>query len=236
MGFSGLLPPPSHGQRIACIYAFCKCFRIKTTKSRFKAPFYPPSARSRIRLSMRLSSRETCTCDMPMSLAISLCVFERKYRLMMIVLSSGASSPSRPFNKIRLSTYETEGYFNSGVLLMNLPQIRRLVHPEDVFRYAQENRQLLILPDQDILNALYGGSILPVEETIWNYDARRYCEYLITSQGEADLAWVMAHTAILHFCGKNKPWKAGSRGRFAALYRHYMRLTNLYLRDSTFRR
>ena len=133
-----------------------------------------------------------------------------------------------PMNRIRLSAYETEGYYNSGVLLMNLPLIRRDVHAQDIFGYVQANRARLVLPDQDILNGLYGERILPVDECRFNYDARRYSQYLLASQGALTMDQVMAHTAILHFCGKRKPWKKDYTGRFAALYKHYMHLSVLY--------
>ena len=84
--------------------------------------------------------------------------------------------------------------------------------------------QLLLLPDQDILNGLYGEYILPVDESLWNYDARKYNEYLIASSGEKDMDWVMRNTAILHFCGKRKPWHKDYHGRFSALYKHYRNL------------
>ena len=35
----------------------------------------------------------------------------------------------------------------------------------------------------------------------------------------------MAHTAVLHFCGKRKPWNKAYVGRFGVLYKHYMQLT-----------
>lgn len=133
---------------------------------------------------------------------------------------------SGPVNRIRLSTYETDGYFNSGMLLMNLPNIRRIVRPQDVFDYAEKNRQILVLPDQDILNGLYGGWIQALDETRWNYDARKYKEYLISSGGEKDMNWVMENTSILHFCGKRKPWHKGNSGRFTALYKHYIQLAD----------
>lgn len=145
-------------------------------------------------------------------------------KLFAACIHKGLVNLSGPVNKIRLSTYETEGYYNSGMLLMNLPAIRRDVRPEDVFAYAQKNRQLLVLPDQDILNGLYGDRILPVEESLYNYDARRFKEYLLASGREMDMDWVMRHTAILHFCGKSKPWNRGYARRFAALYKHYMRI------------
>lgn len=62
-----------------------------------------------------------------------------------------------------------------------------------------------MLPDQDILNALYGNRILEIDDAIWNYDARNYSSYLMRSYGQDDIQWVMQHTSILHFCGKAKP-------------------------------
>ena len=87
---------------------------------------------------------------------------------------------------------------------------------------AYEER--LILPDQDILNGLYGTRILGVDDSVWNYDARRYDRYWLGSHGEKDMDWVMDHTVFLHFCGKNKPWSRGYEGHFSALYKHYQRL------------
>ena len=114
------------------------------------------------------------------------------------------------------------------MLLMNLPMMRSCVHPQDVFDFVERNAALLVLPDQDVLNALYAERILPLDERLYNYDARKYSEYLVASQGKCDMAWVMENTRILHFCGKKKPWKKTVAGRFLALYRHYMALERLY--------
>ncbi len=46
----------------------------------------------------------------------------------------------------------------------------------------------------------------------------------IRTGGEATLDWVMNNTAILHFCGRDKPWAPKYRGQFAALYKHYATL------------
>jgi len=143
-------------------------------------------------------------------------------------IHKGLVDLSTPVNKIRLSTYETKGYFNSGMLLMNLPRIRTFVLPQVIFDYVKENRALLVLPDQDVLNGLYGQHILALDEQLYNYDARKYREYLLLSSGEHDKTWVMEHTAILHFCGKKKPWRSGYSGRFSMLYRHYMHLASRY--------
>lgn len=142
---------------------------------------------------------------------------------------TGKTELVNSMNRIRLGT-ETD-YFNSGVLLINLKRCRKEIVPEEVFEFAREHFKELLLPDQDILNALYGNRILEIEDVLWNYDARNYSNYLLRSAGEWNVKWVMKHTAILHFCGREKPWKDNYSKRFGALYRHYMNLSAKYLEE-----
>lgn len=130
-------------------------------------------------------------------------------------------------NKIRLGT-ETD-YYNSGVLLIDLARCRREVDPQQVFAYVAQHQAELFLPDQDVLNALYGSRILPVEDLVWNYDPRNYSEYKLRSHNKANTNWVIQNTAVLHFCGRDKPWKKGYRRRFGVLYLHYMHLADRLL-------
>ena len=137
---------------------------------------------------------------------------------------TGTTKLANNVNKIRLGT-ENE-YFTSGVLLIDLKKGRDEIIPDEIFKYAENHFKELILPDQDILNALYGGRILKLDDYIWNYDARNYGTYLLQSSGVSDLNWIMKNTVILHFCGKSKPWKPGYIYRFGVLYKHYMNIAN----------
>lgn len=130
-------------------------------------------------------------------------------------------------NRLRLGT--KHDYYNSGVLLINLEACRKQIIPEELFRYVEEHGKEMLLPDQDILNALYGDRILPLDDAVWNYDARNYNTYRLASAGTYNLDWVMRHTAILHFCGKAKPWKPGYLYRFGILYLHYAQMTRRFL-------
>ena len=136
---------------------------------------------------------------------------------------TGKTELANSVNQLRLGT--EQDYYNSGVLLMDLDAGRREIVPQEIFQYVEQHRKELILPDQDILNALYSEKILPLEDALWNYDARNYSNYLLRSGGRCDLRWVMEHTAILHFCGKEKPWKPKYIHRFGILYQHYAQLT-----------
>lgn len=131
------------------------------------------------------------------------------------------SIASRTLNQLRLSPYEISHYYNSGVLLMNLQLQRKKVEEQAIYDFVEEFRTRLVLPDQDILNALFGREIKTLDEKIYNYDARYYRYYNLISGGVWDMDHVMRHTVILHFCGKKKPWKKDYNGRFQALYKHY---------------
>ena len=147
---------------------------------------------------------------------------DMKGRLFAAAAHTGKTNLANNINQVRLGT--THKYFNSGVLLINLDQGRKEILPEEIFQYAGENAKELLLPDQDILNAVFGSRTLELDDYLWNYDARNYSTYLLRSGGVCDMDWVMGNTGILHFCGKTKPWQAGYIHRFGILYKHYMQI------------
>lgn len=127
-------------------------------------------------------------------------------------------------NKLRLIPYEIDAYYNSGVLLMNLAEQRRKIDEQDIYRFVERNKKRLVLPDQDVLNALYSKWIKTVDEVLYNYDPRYYLYYKMVSKGQHDMDFVIRNTSIIHFCGKKKPWHKNYTGRFHSLYKHYEKL------------
>ena len=135
---------------------------------------------------------------------------------------TGVTEIANGVNRIRLKT--ESDYYNSGVLLFDLESGRKDIIPEDIFAFVRKHEKELLLPDQDLLNMMYWKQILPLDDSIWNYDARNYSSYFIRSAGLCSTDWVMKNTSVLHFCGKAKPWKPGYIYRFGILYKHYMQL------------
>jgi len=122
-------------------------------------------------------------------------------------------------NQLRLGT--TTSYFNSGVLVIDLDQARAKIKLTDITAAIEKYEDELILPDQDILNFLYGTDILEIPEEIWNYDTRKYLIYQARSLNQQEIHWVMAHTVILHYCGTPKPWENSSDSKFTGLFLNY---------------
>lgn len=104
---------------------------------------------------------------------------------------------------------------------MNLTLIRQEVKSETIYNFIMENHDFLLMPDQDVLNGLYGDQILPLPDELYNFDSRLPFLYEIMSQKEISYDWIMDNTVILHFCGKNKPWNESERSKFSVLYKHY---------------
>lgn len=86
---------------------------------------------------------------------------------------TGKTELANNINQLRLGT--DHNYYNSGVLLIDLDRARQEIRAEELFEYVREHAKELLLPDQDILNAVYGSRTLEIDDSIWNYDARNQC-------------------------------------------------------------
>lgn len=133
---------------------------------------------------------------------------------------SGFTDMINDLNRVRLN--QDHGYYNSGVLVIDVAKARRQIKLTDINQALRQYERQLLLPDQDLLNLLYGDWVVPLDEQRYNYDARKFLGYYTRSRGKHDMPWVMAHTAILHFCGSAKPWQPGHDTRFTALYLNYL--------------
>lgn len=112
----------------------------------------------------------------------------------------------QPINNIRLNTLESKGYFNTGILLMNLPAIRLSKTKEDILSGIELNKNRLLLPDQDVFNHLYWDAILEADWRIYNLDPRYYSKANVVFPKDYNLEWVEEEVVFIHYCGKQKPW------------------------------
>lgn len=92
-------------------------------------------------------------------------------------------------------------YFNSGVLVMNLPVWRESTVTERCLDYLVEYADELRFPDQDALNLVCYDRWLRLN-SIWN-------DTVLWWLKADDHATVRQSVRITHFLGPNKPWQAG---------------------------
>lgn len=110
-------------------------------------------------------------------------------------------------------------YINTGVMMMNLPLLRQELDMNAIRDYAAEKRHALVLPDQDILTALYGDKVKLLDTMIYNLSDRTLNLYNANPKHEKrDLAWVRENSVVIHYLGKNKPWLPGYSGVLDVFY------------------
>ena len=114
-------------------------------------------------------------------------------------------------NELRLDMDEDSPYINSGVMLMNL----RTLRAEQDMEEAHKGR--LMLPDQDIISALYGQRILPLDPIRYNMTEKLFSLHRYNGDGMT-LEDVRQQSAVIHYCGRNKPWKPGYLGELNVFY------------------
>lgn len=118
--------------------------------------------------------------------------------------------PLQKFNQARLGIDMEKDvpYINTGVLMMNLPLLRENLNFEDICDFSEKKKQMLILPDQDILTALYGEYVKLIDNLQYNLSDRTLAAYNVDPRNMGiDECWVKENTSIIHYFGRNKPWK-----------------------------
>lgn len=120
------------------------------------------------------------------------------------------------------------GYFNSGVLLLNLERMRTDHFTAAICALARERSVDLEWPDQDALNLAARGRWLPLHPR-WNV-MNSMVIHPELARGElagAEVDEALAAPAIRHFEGPgfNKPWHAQHERAGRRLYRSHRRAT-----------
>ena len=99
--------------------------------------------------------------------------------------------------KRNLELPEEHVYFNSGVLLLNLEELRKKTTSKEIIQNALNISEHLTWPDQNLLNYLYTEQVKYCDLHKYNCQAEIFGE-LTPEQVDG--------IVILHFAGVRKPW------------------------------
>ena len=111
-------------------------------------------------------------------------------------------------NCMRLGVPDGTPYINTGVLLLDLKALRTKDRTEEMLRFIEEKQAVFTLPDQDIFTALYGQQTKLLDTMVYNLSDRILTIYNANLKNpRRGLHWVRENAVILHYCGRNKPWK-----------------------------
>jgi len=128
------------------------------------------------------------------------------------------------FNEIRLGLDKEYPYINTGVLLINLEKLRSIKIEYEVNNFIRKKGKVLMLPDQDIISTLYGNKIKVIDNLKYNLSDRTINLYNLKNyNSKIDLKWIRKNTIIIHYYGKNKPWKKNYKGILNCFYNEVLK-------------
>lgn len=132
-----------------------------------------------------------------------------------------------PYLERELGMKNPHDYFQAGVLLMNLAELRRTVTPEEFLELSTQRMWRWL--DQDVLNKVVNGNYVRVHMR-WNYlmDWQHLRRTHIVANAPADVRVeyeeAAADPAIIHFAGPdNRPWLYVDADRADDFWRYAMR-------------
>lgn len=125
------------------------------------------------------------------------------------------------WNRKRLFMKKSERYINAGIMLMNIEEMRKEFNQQRVFDLIKKYHSILFLADQDAINILYDGKIKTYTEFKINLDERTFSHMLKRMTLDEALEFVQKFTLIVHFNGKQKPWKENYNGCLKLFYDTY---------------
>lgn len=126
----------------------------------------------------------------------------------------------------RLGYSASKGYFNAGMLLINLDYWRMHNVMERCFKCIQTMPDKLLFHDQDTLNVVLQDEkkYLPV-----TYNLQTGFLYQITPLSDSLKKEVLASVAcptVIHYTGPSKPWLERSQHPYASFYQYYKHLSS----------
>lgn len=129
------------------------------------------------------------------------------------------------FNRLRYP--QKSGYFNAGLLLINLKYWRKHDVTDKFIYYIKNNSERLVCHDQDVLNFLFNDSKinLPLKYNMLNeywFDIRYN---VISWEYEQQIKEGQKHPVVVHFTCIPKPWYKNCKHPYKKVFDMYKSMT-----------
>ena len=122
-----------------------------------------------------------------------------------------------------LAMHPEDGYFNAGVLLIDLAQWRATRAEQTVIDYIHAHPERLMY-DQDALNACFHSRRKRLDYR-WNVIRPFFREPSVLPLERAEIEAIRREAIIIHFNGGSKPWSYFCDHPRRAEYEKYLRMT-----------
>ncbi len=130
---------------------------------------------------------------------------------------------------------ENEGYFNAGIILMNLEAWRKIGIQEKILEYYYANGGDFPTDDQSVINAIVGKKtkVLPycynamIGNFYWSYDKFCSINTQIGCKSREEYLKARSNPVIIHFNGPGvRPWEKWCAHPYTKTYRKLLKRCN----------
>lgn len=129
-----------------------------------------------------------------------------------------------PHSYTRLGIPPEDGYFNAGVLLLNLKYWRDNNVTNRLFAFIKDHYELIHAHDQDTLNAVLHSEAAVLSPT-WNFREHFLDGIDYTYPSKINYSDLPVYPIIIHFVSKPKPWEYYCSHPLKNEYYHYLNMT-----------
>lgn len=115
-------------------------------------------------------------------------------------------------------------YFNSGVMLINLTEMRQVYSASEAIRYIEEKTNIIKYHDQDVLNFFFHDKkdFFPLKYNVMDIYLLRRAQ--LPQRYTHEIA-SLRNPTIIHFSGPIKPWFKECNHPYKELYYYYLSKT-----------
>ena len=127
----------------------------------------------------------------------------------------------------RLMYSKEAGYFNAGMLLMNLTNWRKNKISEKAIDFIKNYPEKCEAHDQDALNHALDGSYLKVSAR-YNMQLDFFCDFnnlIVNESFYSDIEESREKPCIIHFTGPTKPWLSNCKHPYTCLWDFFQNQT-----------
>lgn len=119
------------------------------------------------------------------------------------------------------------GYFNAGVLMINLKYWREHDILSDFLKVIEQYPKRLTSHDQDVLNLVFKENkiILPLKYNVMPAYLQKLCYNPIAWEFEEEIKEAQAHPIIIHFTSIPKPWCSDCINPYTPEFDKYFKMT-----------
>lgn len=124
--------------------------------------------------------------------------------------------------RIKDLNLKSDKYFNSGVLLLNLDELKKSDLMNETYNYFIKNKGKLEFHDQDILNGIWDNQVKFLDE---KFNAQSHCFLRMKKRYKKAGVIRINNPVIIHYTGSLKPWMPYCKHRKATLWTKYQQIS-----------